>query len=235
MAIRPGVKPAPRKRLTEVFIANPSRGVTVGDTVVDASNPLPVMTPDGSDATLGAKADVAATTDTDSFSLIALFKRLLTKFLAQGSTTSGQTGVLILGAVSGGPTYVNGQSSPLSLSTNGYLRVAISSGSVSQSGTWTFGRNVASAAALTNVANSATSVTVLASNANRKGALFFNDDTAVTGASLYLKFGATASTTSFTKKLAPQEYYELPEPVYTGIIDGIASAATGSCRVTEIT
>lgn len=49
--------------------------------------------------------------------------------LAQGSTTSGQTASLILGAVTtASPSYTTAQSSPLSLDTAGSLRVAIISG-----------------------------------------------------------------------------------------------------------
>jgi hypothetical protein len=46
-----------------------------------------------------------------------------------GSTTSGQSGALAMGAVStSAPTYTNAQSHPLSLDTSGALRVAITSG-----------------------------------------------------------------------------------------------------------
>lgn len=87
-------------------------------------------------------------------------------------------------------------------------------------------------ATLANVASSATSVTLLASNANRKNAVFFNDSTAV----LYLKFGATASTSSYTVQIAANGYYELPVgKIYTGIIDGIWASANGNARVTELT
>jgi hypothetical protein len=85
-------------------------------------------------------------------------------------------------------------------------------------------------ATLANVASSITSVTLLALNAARRVATFFNDSTA----NLFLKFGATASATSFTVKLAAGAYYELPQPVYTGIIDGIWDAANGAVRVTEV-
>lgn len=89
--------------------------------------------------------------------------------------------------------------------------------------------------ALTNVAASATSVTVLAANTSRLGATIVNDSSAL----LYLKFGATASTTSYTVVLAgtaaaPFAYYEVPFG-YTGIIDGIWASATGNARVTELT
>lgn len=84
--------------------------------------------------------------------------------------------------------------------------------------------------AVTSVAASATSVAVLALNAQRRGATIHNDSTAI----LYLKLGATASATSFTIKMQPDSYYEVPAQ-YTGVIDGIWASATGSARVTEIT
>ncbi len=97
----------------------------------------------------------------------------------------------------------------------------------------TVGVTTSTTATLSNVnANGASSVTVLASNANRKGAMIFNDSSA----SLYLKFGATASTTSFTVLIPGNGYYEVPGPsVYTGIMDGIWSATSGAARVTEVT
>lgn len=48
-----------------------------------------------------------------------------------GSTTSGQSGVLAMGAVTtAAPTYTTAQTSPFSLDTSGSLRVAITNGSV---------------------------------------------------------------------------------------------------------
>jgi hypothetical protein len=60
--------------------------------------------------------------------------------------------------------------------------------------------------------------------------VIFNDSTQV----LYIKFGATASATSYTVQVAAGGYYELPMPVYTGIIDGIWASANGNARVTEM-
>lgn len=92
---------------------------------------------------------------------------------------------------------------------------------------------VASTATLANVADSASSVTLLAANAARKGASFWNDSTAI----LYLKFGSAATSTSCTVKLIADAFYELPGPtVYSGLVSGIwASAPGGACRVTELT
>ena len=98
------------------------------------------------------------------------------------------------------------------------------------SGTVTTNTPTSATATLSNVASSATSVTVLASNASRKGAMIANDGTKI----LYLKFGATASITSYTVRLDAQAQYEVPFG-YTGIIDGIWSSANGNARVTELT
>lgn len=86
------------------------------------------------------------------------------------------------------------------------------------------------ASAVTSVAGSASSVTLLASNADRKGGTIYNDSTAI----LYLKLGASASTSSFTVKMFPEDYYEVPFN-YTGIIDGVWASATGDARITELT
>jgi len=83
---------------------------------------------------------------------------------------------------------------------------------------------------LTNVASSASSVTLLAANANRLGATIFNDSTQP----LYVKFGTTASVTSFTLIMIAGAYWETPFR-YTGRLDGIWAAANGNARVTEVT
>lgn len=87
---------------------------------------------------------------------------------------------------------------------------------------------------LANVAASASSVTLLAANAARLGAAIVNDSTSI----LYVKFGSTASATSFTVCLAGSvagvpAYYEVPFG-YVGIITGIWVSATGAARVTEV-
>lgn len=93
----------------------------------------------------------------------------------------------------------------------------------------------AATATLANVAGSATSVTLIAANSARIGATITNDSSAL----LYIKFGTTASTTSYTVVLAgaasaPFSYYEVPAG-FTGRIDGIWASATGNARTTEIT
>lgn len=89
----------------------------------------------------------------------------------------------------------------------------------------------ATTSAVTSVAGSATSVSLLAANAARKQATVYNESTA----NLYLKLGATASITSYTVKITAGGYYELPRSGYTGAVDGIWDAANGNARITELT
>lgn len=131
---------------------------------------------------------------------------------------SGDTGVFALAVRNDGAATAfsgtNGDYTPIGVDAAGTVSVAQKSGT----------------ATLTNVNSSATNVTILAANTARKGAQFFNDSTQI----LYLKFGTTASTTSFTVPLAAATYYELPAG-YTGNIDGIWASAVGVVRVTEET
>ena len=85
-------------------------------------------------------------------------------------------------------------------------------------------------ATLSNVPSSASNVTLIAANTSRKGLFIYNDSTAI----LYVKFGATASTSSFTFRLTPTGLYEMQPPVYQGIVDGIWASAAGNARITEL-
>lgn len=96
----------------------------------------------------------------------------------------------------------------------------VSGGSVTTAGTGT----------KSNVAGSASSVTILAANTSRRKWQVFNDSTAI----LYLDItGGTASTTSYTSQVPPNGLYEGTLPVNTGLITGIWASATGNARVTE--
>lgn len=86
-------------------------------------------------------------------------------------------------------------------------------------------------ATLTNVSGSATSVALFAANPKANSRTIFNDSASV----LYVKFGTTASATSFTVKLEPNDYFEFPDtPFYTGVVHGIWTTATGTARVTQV-
>jgi hypothetical protein len=88
-----------------------------------------------------------------------------------------------------------------------------------------------SSAATTSVAAAVADTSLLAANQSRLGTVIFNDS----GATLYLKYGTGASTTSFTYKLPPYSTFEMPAQRYTGAINGYWSAATGNARITELT
>jgi hypothetical protein len=87
----------------------------------------------------------------------------------------------------------------------------------------------ATSSTVTSVAASTSNVTLLAVNANRLGASIYNDSNSL----LYVKLGATASTSSYTIKLFSQSYWEIPTN-YTGIIDGIWANSNGSARIDEL-
>lgn len=170
----------------------------------------------------------------------------------------------VYGAVTtAAPSYTTGTTRELSINTSGQLRVDNSgvtqpiSGTVTanQGGTWNItnvsgtvslptgaatetslasllGKFTAATSTLTNVAASASSVTVLALNTSRKSAILYNDSTVT----CYVKFGSTASATSFTYLLTAGSTLIIDDsPVYTGIITGIWASATGNMRVTELT
>jgi hypothetical protein len=86
-------------------------------------------------------------------------------------------------------------------------------------------------AAITSVASSATSVSLLAANAARRAVVITNDGTKI----LYIAFAATATVAAFTYKLGSGATIELPLNGYTGVISGIWSAVNGNARITEIT
>ncbi len=81
-----------------------------------------------------------------------------------------------------------------------------------------------------NVASSATNVTLFAAAAGFvNGRMVYNDSSAV----LYLKYGATATATSYTVQIASQGSHSFPAPVYGGQVDGIWASANGAARVTS--
>lgn len=85
---------------------------------------------------------------------------------------------------------------------------------------------------VSSVSASASAVTLFASTGGENSAAraVFNDSAAV----LYIKLGSSASTSSFTVKVPAGGYYELPAPVYDGVVTGIWSSADGAARCTQV-
>src|SRR3972149_1742930 len=77
-------------------------------------------------------------------------------------------------------------------------------------------------AVVTSVPIAVVSTTLLAANAARRNAVFHNDSV---NRFLYLKWGSPASTVSYSVRIGPQGHYELPLPIYNGIITGIWNLA----------
>lgn len=89
--------------------------------------------------------------------------------------------------------------------------------------------NPVTGSTVTSIAASTVNQMALAPNVNRVGATFFNEG----GAIAFLKFGQTATQTSYTVQLASKAYYELPL-TYQGEIDVVFNSNNGNLRVTEL-
>lgn len=159
-----------------------------------------------------------------------------------GTVAATQSGTWNITNVSGTVSLPTGAATESTLSTlNGKIpsnltvtstRLLVDGSGVTQpvSGTVT-STQIASSSSVTSVASSATSVSILALNSSRRGAMFFNESTQI----CYLKLGTTASVTSYTVQIAASGYYELPPGyIYTGAIDAIWASANGNLRVTEL-
>lgn len=81
---------------------------------------------------------------------------------------------------------------------------------------------------LTNTSVATSSTTLAASSTSRRGVVVHNDSSQV----LFLKYGTSASSTSYTFLVQPGEHWWMPMPLYTGAVTGIAGAATGTWRIT---
>lgn len=105
----------------------------VGQQAKAASLPVTLASDDDLQGKIGALTESAPGTDTASSGLNGRLQRIaqrLTSLIAlwysQGSTTSGQVGPLVQGAVTtSAPTYSTGQTSPLSLTPEGRVRTQI--------------------------------------------------------------------------------------------------------------
>lgn len=88
-----------------------------------------------------------------------------------------------------------------------------------------------STATLSTVASSASSQQALAANASRIGCVAYNSD----ANAVLIKFGTTASGSSYTYRLAGGATWEMSQPIYTGRIDAIWEAdGGGSLFITEL-
>lgn len=90
----------------------------------------------------------------------------------------------------------------------------------------------ANQALITFKSSSATNINLLPANPTRKGAVLVNTD----ANDLWIRYGetATASSGGWTYKIPQNVTWEMPQPLYTGRIDGIWTAAgAGVAEITE--
>lgn len=89
----------------------------------------------------------------------------------------------------------------------------------------------ASVATLSSVASATSNQNLLAKNPNRAGVIIHNSD----ANAMLLKYGLTASASSYTYKVAAGAHWEMPSPLYTGPIDGIWEGdGSGAAMITEL-
>lgn len=87
-----------------------------------------------------------------------------------------------------------------------------------------------SRASQTSVASSASSVSLIAANAARKGLIIQNTSTAI----LYILLGGgtATATTAHSVQIASNGYYDIGG--FTGAVSGIWASANGQANITEL-
>lgn len=100
------------------------------------------------------------------------------------------------------------------------------------SGTFSIENQKLSSASITSVTvSNLTSTVLLNSNISRGFASFYNEGSE----EILIKLGSTAASSSYSLKVYPNGYFELPSsPVYTGVIEAISVSTNVIVRITEI-
>ena len=75
-----------------------------------------------------------------------------------------------------------------------------------------------------------TATTVLVANPDRRGVIIFNEG----GKEAIVKYGADATPTDYTFQVPTfTGYWEMPSPIYTGVMSIVVSSSTTTVQVTE--
>ena len=86
------------------------------------------------------------------------------------------------------------------------------------------------AGVLTSTTVGTSNITLLSANSARKGFIIWNNG----AAEIYVKFGATATTSAFGVRIESKAFFSaVYGMIYTGIVDAISSAAGNTVLVTE--
>lgn len=132
-------------------------------------------------------------------------------------------------ATAAGAKDLSGNLAALLTDTNGYLEVNVKTGGSTPS--------PPSASTLTLISASTSNQMALAGNANRLGAIFFNNS----DTQCFIRYGTPASATNAATAILPGATWRMAVGEYSGQIDVIwisdtgAAAPTGALRVTEST
>lgn len=137
-----------------------------------------------------------------------------------GSGTPGSP--ITLGGDDGAGSLLN-----LQVDASGNLKITGTTTAITGNAVVT-GEKMGTTGTATNVSVAASSTTLASSSTSRRGMIVHNDSSQV----LYLKYGTSASATSYAYKIEPGVHWHMPMPLYSGTVTGIAGAATGTWRVT---
>lgn len=86
------------------------------------------------------------------------------------------------------------------------------------------------AASFTSYAANASAITLFVANGKARGRTLYNDSTAT----LYVRFGPSVTSGNYTVQIGAGQYYEFPQPLYLGRVDGVwTSADGGAAKATE--
>lgn len=154
-------------------------------------------------------------------------------FPSQASTTSGQTGPLVQGAVTtAAPSYTNAQTSPLSLTTAGALRVD------SSASTQPISVTPGTTPTTTAVALTTTGTTVFSSTSNVKARKIYNRSGNPSVYCVYYSGVNVTSEATSSFAIAAGQTWEMPSYTgvveYTGQINCATSTSTGSVQALEV-
>ena len=196
--------------------------------VVIASNQSTIPVSDnGGSLTVDGAVTVSGTVTADT----GLLQPLTDTQLRASAVPVSNSGAFAVQAAQSGTWNITTVSTITSLSQFAGQAINLGAGNTA-TGTLRVVQSAASTATQTNPNLSTTSATLLAANAARRSATVFNNSSLT----IFIRFSTlAASATTFTVKLLPQDYYEVPGG-YSGAITAVTeSGSTNAVQVTQIT
>ncbi|HYW20324.1 MAG TPA: hypothetical protein VE956_13640 [Nodularia sp. (in: cyanobacteria)] len=100
---------------------------------------------------------------------------------------------------------------------------------ISQSTTVNVSDTVSTTGNKLTISVAATATEIAPANTNRKGLTIENK----TGKDIFVGYANTVTATNYSFSLPNNSYYEMPEPIYQGVIFGIVATGTAAPQITE--